>query len=47
LAKDANVKKLLIGHPSSKYADVQPLVDESLELFSNTEFAFEGKTFEL
>ena len=47
LAKDANVKKLLIGHPSSKYADVQPLVDESLEIFSNTEFAFEGKTFEL
>ena len=47
LAKEANIKKLLIGHPSSKYIQVELLVQEAKEVFDNVEFAEEGKTFDL
>jgi ribonuclease Z len=41
----AGVKKLLIGHYSSRYKDVQPLLVEAQAVFSNTELAEEGKVF--
>jgi ribonuclease Z len=44
-AKIAGVKKLLIGHYSSRYKDVQPLLAEAQAVFPNTELAEEGKTF--
>lgn len=45
-AKNAQVKKLLIGHFSARYLDLQPLLSEAKETFSETELAIEGLTFE-
>ncbi|MBL7765380.1 MAG: ribonuclease Z [Chitinophagaceae bacterium] len=47
IARDAGVKKLIIGHFSSKYKDLQPFEDEARSVFENTELALEGKTFEI
>jgi ribonuclease Z len=47
LAKKAMVKKLLIGHFSSKYSSLDPFVDEAKEIFPNTELAIEGNTYEV
>ncbi len=43
IAKKANVGKLIIGHFSARYKDVQPLVDEAREVFSNTYSAEDGE----
>jgi ribonuclease Z len=45
LALDARVKKLIIGHFSSRYKNVKPLVDESRVIFPNTFPANDGDTF--
>ncbi|RAI99474.1 ribonuclease Z [Chitinophaga skermanii] len=45
LAKNAKVGKLLIGHFSSKYTDLQPFLDETWPVFENTALATEGTTF--
>lgn len=45
LAKKAGVKKLLIGHFSSKYKDLSPFLEECRPIFPNTELALEGATF--
>ena len=45
IAKMANVKKLIIGHFSSRYDDLNMLLEEAKIEFSNTEIAHEGKTF--
>ncbi|MEX0811561.1 MAG: ribonuclease Z [Chitinophagales bacterium] len=42
IAKKAGVKKLLIGHYSSRYEDLTPLQNECREVFENTELALEG-----
>lgn len=47
IAKDAGVGRLLIGHPSSKYADIRPLVEEARSVFEATEFAYEGRVFDV
>ncbi|HMU69058.1 MAG TPA: hypothetical protein PKC38_03575, partial [Chitinophagales bacterium] len=47
IALQANAKKLMIGHFSSKYDDLLPLLREAQEVFSNTILAIEGKTVEL
>jgi ribonuclease Z len=47
IASKANVKRLLIGHFSARYRDLQPLLDESKSIFANTELAIEGMTFEV
>lgn len=47
IALKANVKKLLIGHFSARYKDLQPLLDEAKSIFSNTELAIEGMTFKV
>jgi len=47
IAAKANVKQLLIGHFSSKYIDLQPLLTETAEVFSNTRLAIEGETFSI
>jgi ribonuclease Z len=46
VAKTAAVKKLLIGHFSARYLDLQPLLIEAQEIFPDTELAIEGLTFE-
>ena len=42
VAVKANVKKLLIGHFSARYSDLQPFLDEAKPVFNNTELAVEG-----
>ena len=42
IALKAEVKRLLIGHYSSRYTDVTPLLDEARSVFSNTTAAQEG-----
>jgi len=40
-----NAKKLLIGHFSVRYRELEPLLVESQAVFPNTALALEGKTF--
>ena len=47
LAVESNVKKLIIGHFSSRYKSVNPLVDEARVVFPNTFPANDGDRFEL
>ncbi len=47
IAKKATVKKLLIGHFSSKYKDLAPFLMETKSVFENTELASEGTIFEV
>jgi ribonuclease Z len=46
-ALHANVKKLLIGHFSSKYKFLEPFLDEAKVIFPNVELALEGLAFEV
>ncbi|KAF0236358.1 MAG: ribonuclease [Prolixibacteraceae bacterium] len=45
MAKLANAKKLLIGHFSARYNDVELFEKEARTVFENTEAAREGKTY--
>jgi ribonuclease Z len=47
IAKKARVKKLLIGHFSSKYAVLDAFRAEAREVFGNTEIAEEGVSYEV
>src|SRR5690606_29890150 len=47
IAKMAKVGQLLIGHFSSRYDDLQPLLEEAREVFMDTELAEEGTKFSL
>lgn len=47
LATKANVKKLLIGHFSSKYESLDPFLTEVTGAFKNAELAIEGVTFRI
>ena len=47
IAKKARVKKMLIGHFSSKYAVLDQFQDEAREVFPNTDLAVEGSVYEV
>ncbi len=47
IARKAQVKKLLIGHFSSKYAVLDEFENEAREIFENTEIAREGVTYQV
>ncbi|MBX2916377.1 MAG: ribonuclease Z [Cyclobacteriaceae bacterium] len=47
IALQANVGKLLIGHFSARYRELEPLLAEAQTKFANTALAIEGITFEL
>ena len=47
MAKQCAAKKLLIGHFSARYRELEPLLAEARDIFINTELAIEGNTFEL
>jgi ribonuclease Z len=47
IAQKANVKKLLIGHFSSKYDTLEEFESEAREVFLNTEIATEGVTYKV
>ena len=44
IAAGSEAKSLLIGHFSSRYSDLSPLLKEARSVFLNTELATEGKT---
>jgi len=45
IAKKAGVKKLLIGHFSSKYDTLEEFEKEAREVFPDTELALEGVAY--
>jgi ribonuclease Z len=45
IALMAGVKKLIIGHFSSKYESIEVFLQEASEVFPNTDLALEGATF--
>ncbi len=47
IAQKASVKKLMIGHYSARYKDLQPLLDEAKSAFDNTVLAIEGEQTKL
>ncbi|HSU29460.1 MAG TPA: ribonuclease Z [Chitinophagaceae bacterium] len=47
IAKKAGVKKLLIGHFSSKYDTLEEFETEAREVFPNTELALEGVAYKV
>ncbi|QNF35621.1 ribonuclease Z [Adhaeribacter swui] len=47
LALKAEVKRLLIGHFSVRYRDLEPLLLEAQSVFANTQLATEGKTIQV
>ena len=47
IALKANVKKLIIGHYSARYNDLQPLLDEARTVFPETDLAVDGCIFEI
>jgi ribonuclease Z len=47
MAKLANAKKLIIGHFSARYKDVNLFLKETKTVFNNTEIAQEGKRFKI
>lgn len=47
IALKARVKKLLIGHYSARYDDLQPLLDEARAVFPETELTIDGSIFEI
>jgi ribonuclease Z len=47
IARDAEVKRLVIGHFSSRYNECGQLLYEAREIFTESYNAEEGKTFHL
>lgn len=47
VALKSNARKLIIGHFSARYRDLDPLLTEAKSLFPNTFLAIEGLTFEI
>ena len=47
IASKAGVKKLLLGHYSTRYKDPQPLLDEALLVFKESYLSQEGETISL
>lgn len=47
IAQLANVKKLIIGHFSTRYTDVSLFETEAKTIFKNTEVAKDGKTYKI
>ena len=47
IAKQAEVKKLVLGHFSSRYKDEEQFKIEAQSIFPNTDIAKEGKVFEI
>ena len=45
IAKKANVKKLMIGHFSARYKELEPLLAEAKTEFENTVLAIEGEQY--
>lgn len=46
-AKQAEVKKLVIGHFSARYKELPPVLEEARSIFPETALAIEGETIDL
>ena len=46
IAKLANVKRLILGHFSTRYENISEFIDEASDIFENVDVAEAGKTFE-
>jgi len=47
IAKASEARKLLIGHFSARYRELEPLLQEARDIFIPTELAIEGNTYDL
>jgi ribonuclease Z len=47
IALKSSVGKLLIGHFSARYRELNPLLEEAKTVFQNTMLAVEGQTFQI
>ena len=47
IAQQALSKNLIIGHFSSRYAELNTLLEEAQQIFPNTDLALEGKVFQI
>jgi ribonuclease Z len=47
IAKQAHVKKLMLGHFSARYKEIIKLKEEAQNTFPNTDLAIEGETFSI
>jgi len=47
MAQQANARKLILGHFSARYNDIQPLVDDARSIFPESYPAEDGATFEI
>ena len=47
LAKNANAKKLLVGHFSARYKELNPFQEEARKVFKESYLAIEGTTFDI
>lgn len=47
IAKQSEVKKLIVGHYSSRYRELNQLHSEAKSIFENTELAFEGMKIDI
>ena len=45
IAKLAEVNRLLLGHFSARYKDLNPILEEAKSIFANTDLAIEGEEF--
>lgn len=45
IAQQVNAKKLLLGHYSARYRNLEPLLEEARQPFPETELSIEGKWF--
>ncbi|WP_034923031.1 ribonuclease Z [Gillisia sp. CAL575] len=45
IAKDAKVEKLILGHYSTRYPNIQSFKEEAISIFPNVELADDGKMF--
>ena len=47
VARDAKVDKLIIGHFSSRYENLDLFINEVKQIFQNVELAFDGKDIDI
>lgn len=47
MAIEAGAEKLLIGHFSARYRDLNPILEEAVKVFPETRLALEGLTFQI
>ena len=47
IAKQANARKLILGHFSTRYSNIEIFKEEAATIFENVELADDGKVFEL